>query len=107
MDLDLTNPKFWISILIGGILLAAVSAGFQKASAESEEELINTKGVLRDGLLGGIFVAMAWTLLPESMSSLTESVTNTVSNATSTVSSTVQKTGSEMDFDLQVGPAKF
>jgi len=108
MDLDLTSGKLWISILIGAIVLAAVSAGFQKAQATEEEEL-NIKGILRDGILGGIFVAMAWTLVPESMSTLSDSVSTTVSSAATKVATPITRplSGGGPDIDLQVGPARF
>ena len=109
MDLDLTNTKLWISILIGAIVLAAVSAGFQKAQATEDEEW-NIKGILRDGILGGIFVAMAWTLVPESMNTISESVSSTVATATTKVSASSQKGGANLgglDIDLQIGPARF
>ena len=99
MDLDLTKTSLWITILIGAVIVAAVSAGFQQYTAE-EGSSLNLKGIMRDAILGGIFVAMTWTLVPESMSSLTEKVTTTV---TSTVSS-VAKTS---ELDVQVGPANF
>ncbi len=107
MDLDLTSGKLWISVLIGALVLAAVSAGFQKAQATEDEEL-NVKGILRDGILGGIFVAMAWTLVPESMTTLSDSVTTTVSTAATKVAAPITRSGGGgIDIDLQVGPAQF
>ena len=100
MDLDLTKTSLWISVLIGALVVAAASAGFQQYSAE-EDSGFNVKGIIRDGILGGIFVAMAWTLVPESMTVITDNVTTTVSN---TVTPTVAKMS---DIDVQVGPPKF
>lgn len=94
---------FFVSILIGAFALAGVSAGFQKYSEETEGQ-IKPKAVLRDGILGAIFTAMAWTFLPDSMKTLTESVTTSVSTATTTVASTVAHVG---DYDVQIGPARF
>ena len=102
MDLDLSKTSLWISIFIGAALAAAASAGFQKYGSEDDSQ-INIKGIIRDAILGGIFIAMAWTLVPDSMTSITESVTSTVASAT--VAATTVSKGS--DFDVQVGPASF
>jgi len=99
MDLDLTKTSLWISVFIGALVVAAASAGFQQYSAE-EGSTVNVKGIIRDAILGGIFVAMAWTLIPDSMTVLTDNVTNTVSK-------TVTATTNVSDVDVQVGPAKF
>ena len=100
MDLDLTKTSLWISVFIGALVVAAASAGFQKYSDESE---IKVKAVIRDAILGGIFVAMAWTLVPDSMTSITESVTTTVVSAANTASLPVKAP----EIDVQVGPAHF
>ena len=100
MDLDLTKTSLWISILIGAIVVAAASAGFQQYSAD-EGESFKLKGVIRDAILGGIFVAMAWTLVPDSMTTITDNVTTTVANTVSTTTTKIS------DVDVQVGPAKF
>jgi regulator of protease activity HflC (stomatin/prohibitin superfamily) len=100
MDLDLTKTSLWISIFIGALVVAAASAGFQQYSAEEGTKL-NVKGIIRDAILGGIFVAMTWTLIPDSMTVLTDNVTHTISN---TVNSSTEKMS---DVDLQIGPPKF
>ena len=102
MDLDLTKTSLWISVVIGAIIVAAASAGFQQYSAE-EGSSLNIKGIMRDAILGGIFVAMAWTLVPDSMTSLTDSVKTTVSSATTAVVASAKPS----DVDVQVGPARF
>jgi hypothetical protein len=106
MDLDLTNISMWVSILIGAALLAGISAFLQSQHEDAASEL-NPKGILRDGILGGIFTAMAWTLVPESMQSIASSVTTSVT-AVSAVSEPVAKAvAAAADVDLQVGPASF
>jgi hypothetical protein len=123
--LELTNPMFWVSIVLGGIILAAVSYGFQMYQDEnaSEPKQLNVKGLIRDTLLGGIFTAMAWTLIPDTMKSLTSSFTTGVSTATAATTSAVSAVtaattavtsgsnitggGSSTDVDIQVGPARF
>jgi hypothetical protein len=104
MDLDLSKTSLWISIFIGAILAAAASAGFQKYGSDEESSEINIKGVVRDAILGGIFVAMAWTFVPDSMTTITETVTSTVTSATVATASKISK-GTEVD--VQVGPASF
>jgi hypothetical protein len=107
-SLDLTNPLFWGSLVVGAVVVAAVSYGFQMGKQEDSGEPINQKGLVRDGLLGAIFTAMAWNLVPDSMKSLTDSVSVTVSTAASTVAETASSTVSKTaDIDLQVGPARF
>ena len=111
-----TNPLFWVTLAIGGAVLASVSAFFtyQQNKESPEQTPIKTKGIVRDVLLGGIFTAMAWNLVPETMNSLTTSVQGGVTattNAltTSSVASNVANTvgGSFPDVDLQIGPASF
>ena len=93
-----------ISCLIGAAILAAASVAFQMFGDKDNETKpeINPKAVMRDGILGAIFTAMAWTLIPESMESVTESVTQTVAHSVPTSSSFPIQ-----DFDLQIGPARF
>ena len=105
-----TNPIFWASILIGGLLLCGVSAIITYYhNKDTDEPIVNVKGLIRDTILGSIFTAMAWSLVPESL----ESLAKTVSSSVSTVSTnTLMKGGAPLppivgDFDLQVGPAMF
>jgi ascorbate-specific PTS system EIIC-type component UlaA len=103
MDLDLSKTSLWISIIVGACIVAAASAGFQHYSSENNQP-IKVKGVVRDAILGGIFVAILWTFVPESMVQITDNVTNTVSNVASTTTTAVTKSS---DVDLQVGPPGF
>jgi hypothetical protein len=105
---ELTNPMFWVSIILGGIILAAISYGFQMAQEEDETtpKQFNVKGVIRDFLLGGIFTTMAWTFLPDVMNSFTTSISSATVSSTS---SSVKSGGGDGTGDvvLQVGPARF
>jgi hypothetical protein len=107
------NPMFWVSLLVGGIALAAISYGFQMAQDEGQGQSkeLNVKGLVRDTLLGGIFTAMAWTFVPEFMNSITNSATSAASSVSTVVSSASSAVGSPagklLDVDVQVGPARF
>ncbi len=103
-SIPLTSPKFMLSCLIGAAILASASVAFQMfgdRDTDTKPE-VNRKAVMRDGILGAIFTAMAWTLIPESMESVAESVTQTVAQSVPTTSSFPVQ-----DFDLQIGPARF
>jgi hypothetical protein len=104
MDLDLTSGKLWLTVILGAVVLGAVSTGFHKANAEDSGEELNVKGIVRDGILGGIFVAMAWTLIPESMTTLSDKVTSSVAAVATTATSSVSKAS---EFELQIGPPRF
>lgn len=109
MDVDLTNPIFYVSLVIGSVILAAASFVQQRQGEEEQE--VKPKAVLRDGILGAIFTAMAWTLVPDSMKHMSESVVSTVSSATTAAATSattaLNSGGGSMDIDLQVGPARF
>ncbi len=111
MDVDLASPSLWVSMMVGAALLASVSAFLQSQHEDAKEGYtLNTKALVRDGLLGAIFTAMAWTLVPESMQSLTSSVTTAASSAATTVTTTAASASVAVasgDIDLQIGPAKF
>lgn len=101
-NFDLSNPSFLTSLLLGAVVLAAISGAFQMYTGEEGEgtHAIKPKAVMRDSILGVIFTAMAWTLVPDSMKQVSESLTSTVTAAAATASNAP-------DFDLQVGPPRF
>ena len=111
--LPLTNPMFWMSLLLGGIVLAAISYGFQMAQDESNEnQTLNVKGIIRDMLLGGIFTAMGWTLLPDAMTNITSGASSLLTTASSIASVKTSGGGSggsggSNGPDVQVGPPRF
>lgn len=103
-SIPLTSPKFMISCLVGAAILASASIAFQKFGEKDDETQspeVKPKAVLRDAILGAIFTAMAWTLIPESMDSVTQTLTQTVASSSAAPSSILG------DFDLQIGPARF
>ena len=102
-SVELTNPMFLASVVLGACLLVASSAAYQMYGPDSEGQ-IKPKALLRDGLLGGIFAAMAWTLVPDSMKQMSETLSSTVTAAAATASSAASNSP---DFDLQVGPPRF
>ena len=86
MDIfDLSHPTFLTSLVIGAVILAAASGAFQVYSGEEGEgvQAIKPKAIIRDGILGAIFTAMAWTLVPDSMKQVSASLTSTVTAAAS------------------------
>lgn len=101
-NFDLSNPTFLTSLLVGGVVLAAISGAFQMYTGEEGEgaNAIKPKAVVRDGILGAIFTAMAWTLVPDSMKQMSQSLSSTVTAAAAAASNAP-------DFDLQVGPPRF
>ena len=101
----LYSPTMWISIIIIGLLFASINYFFQTKSSTSEPLLI--KPIVRDGILGSIFAAMTWVMIPETMTGLTKNIGSVFSKGVSTISTEAlsQKGGSE--FDLQVGPPSF
>jgi hypothetical protein len=88
MDVDLTNPTMWLSMLVGAAVLAAVSAFLQSQHEDAKPgEPLNKKAVIT-----------------ESVSSAATSAATTVASATSEAT---KKVASGADIDLQVGPARF
>jgi hypothetical protein len=112
-SVSLTNPTFWMSVAVGAIVLAAASGAWQMFGLRDEEEQqqprkLNTKAMARDGILGAIFTAMAWTLVPDSMKSLSDSVGSGVSTAASSTASIATRARAVSgDFELQIGPPRF
>lgn len=105
MDM-LENPSFFVSILIGGALLAAISAGFQYMNEENNKQ-IKPKAVLRDGILGLIFTAMAWSFFPDTMGDLSKSFTSKISSTSAESVKSVSSGGGSYEYDVQVGPPRF
>lgn len=112
-SVSLTNPTFWMSVVVGAVVLAAASGAWQMFGLRDEEEqqqprTLNKKAMARDGILGAIFTAMAWTLVPDSMKSLSDSVGSGVATAASSTASIATRARAVSgDFELQIGPPRF
>jgi len=92
------STTFWTAVFIGAVFIGSLSAGMTYYQSEP----LKMKAVCRDSLIGGIFVAILWQLVPESMQSFVGSLP--------TVDHVFQKvSGGDLsaDFDLQVGPPNF
>ncbi len=105
--LNLTHSGFWTTVVIGCIIVGIVNVILQY---QNDPEQINQKAILRDGILGGIFTAMAWTLAPETMESLASKVVSTTKDTTSSIltgGSSLLESSSLGEIDLHVGPPRF
>lgn len=102
------NPMVFMTVVVGAAFLAGVSGLYQLYGPESEGA-VKPKAVLRDGILGAIFTAMAWTFVPESMKGVADSLSSTIATVpTLTGGGTSSKSVSfGPDFDVQIGPARF
>ena len=103
------NPMVFATVVVGAIFLAGVSSLYQLYGPETEGT-VKPKAILRDGILGAIFTAMAWTFVPESMKGVAESLSSTMSTVATVPSITGGASKSVSfapDFDIQVGPARF
>ena len=101
----LYSPAMWISIICIGLVFACINYFFQTQSSSSEPLLV--KPIVRDGILGSIFAAMTWVMIPETMTSLTKNIGSVFSKGVSTVSSEGVSQHGGSEFDLQVGPPSF
>ena len=108
--LDLTNPSFLTSHVVGAVVIALASGLWQMYGDKEAEGQVKPKAVIRDAILGGIFTAMAWTLVPESMKQVTDSVSSSVASASAAAAGSVSSAVSSATsgaLELQVGPPRF
>ncbi len=94
------------TVVVGAIFLAGVSSLYQIYGPESEGA-VKPKAVLRDGILGAIFTAMAWTFVPESMKGVADSLSSTMATVPAMAGGASKSVSFAPDFDVQVGPARF
>jgi hypothetical protein len=109
--LDLSSPALLGSVVLAAIALAVLSGFLQMYGSEAKSgEPLNIRAVIRDGILGGIFTAIAWVLVPDTMKGLTSSLSSVATTATKSVVPT-QSGGSAIPEgfgpELQVGPPRF
>jgi hypothetical protein len=101
------NPMLLATIAIGAAFLAGVSSLYQLYGPETEGK-VKPKAILRDGILGAIFTAMAWSFAPESMKGVADSLSATMVTTPSMTGGGASKSVSfSSDYDIQVGPARF
>lgn len=94
--MDLTKVGLWISLFIGGLVIALISAYVQYANKTQTEEF-RFRPVLRDFCLGAVVSASLYSFLPESVDELVVSVTKLPEI----------KEVDLKDIELQTGPARF
>ena len=92
------STTFLTAVFFGALFVGSLSAGMTYYQSEP----LKVKGIVRDSLIGGIFVAILWQLIPESIHTALGSLP-TIDNVFKKVS------GGDMsaDFDLQTGPPNF
>jgi hypothetical protein len=93
---------FWLALLIGGVVVAGLSAAQQVATSS---EPFRTKPVGRDFIFGAFLSAMVYYLMPETVLTMVEKGQEVVTTATRSLSGGGNSIGS--DIDLHVGPARF
>ncbi len=112
--MDYTNTDFWITIFVGGSIIAAISAGQQIfwKDAESSEGL-RKRAVIRDFCIGAFLSAILYMFLPESFQGLISTSTLAAQTVSSSIKNSIQTgSGSEgfsnlESLEIRTGPARF
>lgn len=107
METPWSSAGLWVTLGVAFVVVGGGSAFLQYRESES----LNYKAITRDGLLASIFLAMAWVLLPDTMSGLVSSGSSLVQEAPKLslvggASSGLRPRGLS-EFDLQVGTPGF
>jgi hypothetical protein len=100
---------FWFALLIGGVLVAGLSAAQQVAFSEDGEQF-RIKPVGRDFLLGAFMSSMVYYLMPDTVISAVEQGQDAVRSLASKATAQVGGAGvggSALDVDLHLGPPRF
>lgn len=93
--MDITRVGLWLSLCVGGFVIALISGYIQYSNKHQEEEF-KYRPVIRDFCLGAVVSAILYSFLPESVDQLVENVSNVE-----------LKEVSSNDIELQTGPARF
>jgi hypothetical protein len=93
---------FWLALLIGGIVVAGLSAGQQLVWSK---EQFRMKPVGRDFILGAFISAMIYHLMPDTVVSVVEKGQEAISSLATTASG--GGLGSVQEMDVHLGPPRF
>jgi hypothetical protein len=98
------QPGIWIAIVVGGGLIAGLSA-VQQYFSKTE---FRGKAVMRDFCLGAFLTALIYMLIPDSVQGWLESGKGLLESAASAAkAATSSSSGKGGDIELQTGPARF
>ena len=103
--IPLQSGSFWISVVIIGTFVAAVSAFFQLQAKKSDE--LNKKTLVRDGLLGTIVGVMGWIMAPESMAKVSSTFIQSIDTNSSTIENITNTTYNALPTELHLGNPDF
>lgn len=98
--MDYSAPGFWISLGVGGTIVALMSFAQQYTTKEKDEEF-RMRAVIRDFCIGAFLTSIIYMFLPDSIES---SITSMLTRVKSTVPVTPVIVP---DVELQLGPARF
>jgi len=112
--MDQVQSGFWISILVGGILIAFLSASQQYYSKKANEPF-QYRPVIRDFCIGAFLAAIIYMFVPDSIQSMLNNLPSlslpslpSLSKMTGGSSEPVAaSTSPSMEVEIQTGPAKF
>ena len=97
LRMDSPSSGFWIAIVIGGTIIAILSAVQQYTKDKSQPySEFNVKPVLRDFCIGAFLTAAVYMMIPDSIQSLLTQATDFL-----------PKAAESSDIELQTGPARF
>jgi len=89
-----TDRGFWIALLVGGLLIAALSAGQQYMNdTKNPYSEFKVKPVIRDFFIGAFLSSVIYMFIPDSIQQLFASIKI--------------PSGETNDIELQTGPARF
>lgn len=107
------KPAFWIAIVVGGSIVAAMSFG-QQATTKDSNEPFRMRAVFRDFCIGAFLTTLIYMFLPESIDSWISSASGAVSGLLTKGSlpqmgggDLVAPSANTLDIELQTGPARF